>query len=143
MIAGNTVDTLKAMRGEAIFSLARDILANESERVRGFEQSLVDLGVAHRINPDRLSVVVGLDAAVYLITLLIGTGQATALRKKDPPKWIENEKDRAKWLAGFVERDTFLRQCADQVRAVFVIGSGEEELPPKETDDNGEHHEAA
>ena len=83
------------------------------------------------ISPDRLAVILGLDAADDTVTVLIATGQDAGHQRKDPPAWVKTDRDLERWRHLFAGRDRFLRQLADQARAALSADQPEDDSNPK------------
>jgi hypothetical protein len=121
------------------FAFLLGTLANEAGarwRVRG-ETDLA--GRLSCIAPDRLAVILRLDAAGVTGTVLIAAGQDAAQQRKDPPAWVKSENDRDRWEHSFDERDKLLRKLAEQARAALSADQPEADHsnPEGETNDSG------
>jgi hypothetical protein len=103
------MSVLATMNGEAVLNIVRDCVANEAARIRTLEDNLVKVGASSRIAPDRLAVVLALNAAVDIVTLAIAEGQ-------DKRERFDNDEQRAKDRA----RKALVKLMADQARAALM-----------------------
>jgi uncharacterized membrane protein YccC len=71
---------LSTMPGGEVLALVRDIIANEAARIRSLEDGLMRLGVSRSISHDRLALILALNAAADVFTLVLAAVQDEKLR---------------------------------------------------------------
>ena len=112
---------IKTMPGSKVLVLLRDVLLKERYRVGSFEDQMIAIGLATRKDPARHAVELALGAAADIVTFVLAAGEELALeRAGKPPKWVESDADRSRWLRDLDRKQRVFVDIANQVRAALM-----------------------
>ena len=112
---------LKTMPGSKVLVLLRDVLLKERHRVESLENQMIAIGLSTRKDPARHAVELALGAAADIVTFVLAAGEELALeRAGKPPKWVESDADRSRWLRDMDRKQRVFVDIANQARAALM-----------------------